>query len=317
MKPDHLFDSIVNEFTDYLKINKKYSPNTISSYSNDLSSFGDFLFLTFGSEDKYTDLNFITLNDLKSFMAGLFDKEYSKSSLARKISTLKSFFKFAFTRKHIKKNIASYLVFPKKDKRLPSHLSSSEITKLFAQTERNKIEAPVCEEKDKFSLSILELAIFELFYSSGIRLSELINLKISGFDKYSKTIKVLGKGNKERIIPIGDSALTAVSEFLKTRPLPDDEKNKNVLFLDISGKKLYPMKVNRIIKNKLTLITDLKKKSPHVLRHTFATHLLDNGADIVAIKDMLGHSSLSTTQIYTHISPEKLKKAYKQAHPRA
>ncbi|CAN5437192.1 tyrosine recombinase XerC [soil metagenome] len=301
MKPDLLFNRIVNEFIEYLRVAKKYSPNTIISYSNDLTSFGDFLFLTFGADDKYEDLNFITLNDLKSFMAGLFDKEYSKSSLSRKISTLKSFFKFSHSRKYISKNIASFLIFPKKDKRLPSHLSSKEITNLFS---------------DGGSLNVQELAIFELFYSSGIRLSELIDLKISNFDQYSKTIKVLGKGNKERIIPIGNSAMKAVTEYLKIR-IVADEKNNNVLFLDVNGNKLYPMKVNRMIKKHLSLVTDQKKKSPHILRHTFATHLIDNGADIVAIKDMLGHSSLSTTQVYTHLSPEKLKKAYKQAHPRA
>ena len=301
MTTDEIFDKASSEFLSYLQVNKKYSTHTITSYRNDLNSFADFLSLTFGADDNYTDLNFIELNDLKSFVAGLFDDEYSKSSLARKISTLKSFFKFANSRKYIKKNIASFLVFPKKEKKLPSNLSEKEITGLF-------------DEKSK--LTIQEKAILELFYGSGIRLSELINLKISNFDTHFKRIKVTGKGNKERILPIGKSAFNSMIEYLKIRPAAQDN-NSDIFFLDGSGKKLYPMKVNRMVKSKLSLITDLQKKSPHVLRHSFATHLLNNGADISAIKGLLGHSSLSTTQVYTHVSPEKLKKAYKLAHPRA
>ena len=301
MIASQIYQKAVNEYLEYLKVNKKYSPHTLVSYNTDLVKFSDFLTLTFGEETEYDDLEFITLSDLKSFVAGLFDESYSKNSLSRKISALKSFFKFANSRKYIKKNIASFLIFPKKEKRLPSHLSLKEISDLFS---------------DKGSLTVQETAIFELFYSSGIRLTELIELKISNFSLSDKTIKVLGKGNKERIIPIGNSAYNTLKEYLKFRAAPE-EGNSDILFLCQNGKKLYPMKVNRMIKKHLKLITDLKKKSPHVLRHTFATHLIDNGADIVAIKDMLGHSSLSTTQIYTHLSPEKLKKAYKQAHPRA
>ena len=171
-------------------------------------------------------------------------------------------------------------------------------------------------EKYISEISILDKAVIELFYSTGLRLSELINLKIQNIYFSNRTLKVLGKGSKERIVPFGKKAELALLNYIGIRDICNTEKT-DIFFLSNSGKKLYPMQVNRLIKKNLSIVTDIKKKSPHVLRHTFATHLLDNGADIRAVKDLLGHESLSTTQIYTHLTPEKLKKVYKQAHPRA
>ena len=171
-------------------------------------------------------------------------------------------------------------------------------------------------EKNITEISITDKAVIELFYSTGIRLSELINLKLTNVNFNNRTIKVFGKGSKERIVPFGSKAETAIKNYIKIRDICN-LNNLDILFLSNNGKKLYPMQVNRLMKKNLSLVTDMKKKSPHVLRHTFATHLLDKGADIRAVKDMLGHESLSTTQVYTHITPEKLKKVYKQSHPRA
>ena len=295
------FNRYIQEYLSYLKVSLNYSPHTITSYENDLKQFENFLTLTFGKDD--FDLNDLELTILKSFVAGLFDEDYSNRSISRKISLLKSFFKYLAKKKYIKKNVASTLIFPKLDKKLPSYLTESEAEKLF-EAEQTNDRKP------------LDAAILELFYSTGIRLSELINLKISNINFSIKTIKVFGKGSKERIVPFGKNAELSINEYLKIRPVPA-EGNSDILFLSSNGNKLYPMQVNRITKKSLEGVTELKKKSPHILRHTFASHLLDKGADIRAVKDLLGHESLSTTQVYTHISPEKLKKVYKQSHPRA
>ncbi len=295
------FNRYIQEYLSYLKVSLNYSPHTITSYENDLKQFENFLTLTFGKDD--FDLNDLELTILKSFVAGLFDEDYSNRSISRKISLLKSFFKYLAKKKYIKKNVAATLIFPKLDKKLPSYLTESEAEKLF-EPEQTDDRKP------------LDAAILELFYSTGIRLSELINLKISNINFSIKTIKVFGKGSKERIVPFGKNAELSINEYLKVRPVPA-EGNSDILFLSSNGNKLYPMQVNRITKKSLEGVTELKKKSPHILRHTFASHLLDKGADIRAVKDLLGHESLSTTQVYTHISPEKLKKVYKQSHPRA
>jgi len=305
------FSEYLNEYLEYLKVTKNYSFHTILSYETDLKQFSDYISRSAGSkknEELNIQLDDLDLNFLKSFVADLSDpfarkNNYSKKSVSRKISVLKSFYKFLYKRKYIKKNYSSSLIFPKTEKKLPSFLSEKELDKLLG-------------EKYLTEISIPDKAIIELFYSTGIRLSELINLKIDRIDFTKKTIKVLGKGSKERIIPFGTEAYKAMKNYLVIREILN-VNDLDLFFLSNSGKKFYPMKVNRLIKKNLSMVTDLKKKSPHVLRHTFATHLLDNGADIRAVKEMLGHESLSTTQIYTHITPERLKKAYKQSHPRA
>lgn len=307
------FDDTVTEFLEYLKINRNYSSHTLTSYSNDLRQFTDFLLKSgvIKKDAKEKPVSVFEKADpgmLKSFIAELSDpfapgKRYSRKSVSRKISALKSFYKFLLKKKYIKKNFAASLIFPKTEKRLPSYLTESEMNNLLG-------------EKYLSELNLLDKAVIELFYSTGIRLSELINLKISNVNFSNRTIKVFGKGSKERIVPFGEQAQTAIDNYIQIRQI-SNIYNSDYLFLNNAGKKLYPMFVNRIIRKNLSLVTDLKKKSPHVLRHTFATHLLDNGADIRAVKELLGHESLSTTQVYTHVTPEKLKKAYKQAHPRA
>lgn len=311
------FNEYLDEFIEYLKLNRNYSPHTIISYKTDLSQFAEYIaksnlgkehISTYESGNKSVDFTKIELNFLKSYIAELSDpysgkKSYSRKSLSRKISVLKSFYKYLVKKKYISKNTSAYILFPKTAKKLPSFLSKKEMENLLSQKYISEI-------------SILDKAIIELFYSTGLRLSELINLKIQNVYFGNRTLKVLGKGSKERIVPFGKKAETALLNYIKIRDICITE-NTDFFFVNNSGKKLYPMQVNRLIKKNLSIVTDIKKKSPHVLRHTFATHLLDNGADIRAVKDLLGHESLSTTQIYTHLSPEKLKKVYKQAHPRA
>ncbi len=312
---------LIKEYLDYLYIARNYSQNTLVSYKTDLKQFYNFMILTYYGKTEHSeveksklniDINIIDILLLKSFISELFEmqkldikkaRKFSNRSVSRKISVLKSFFKYLYKKGIIKSNPASSLGFPKIAKKLPSYLSQNEINKLL-----DKIGS---EE-----LSFIDKAIIELFYGTGIRLSELINLKFSDVNFSNKTVKVLGKGSKQRIIPFGSKADTAIKNYLHIRDIVNINKLDS-LFVNKKGKKFGPVEVRRMVNKNLSSVTDLRKKSPHVLRHSFATHLLDNGADIRAVKDLLGHENLSTTQIYTHLNPEKLKKVYKQAHPKA
>lgn len=316
-KDTKYFSEYIEEYLNFIRVTRNYSANTLISYRNDLHQFLNFLFNTYKDtscifpEKFIFDLREITKKDIKSFISDLLlqekidikkIKKYSTKSISRKISTLKSFFKYLKKRKYIEVNPASVLIFPKKPKNLPYFVSESEMDRLL-------------DGAKAIDLSILDKAIIELFYSTGIRLTELINLKEQNVNFQNKTIKVLGKGSKERIIPFGEKANTAMKNYLEIRNICNI-KNYDNFFVSNKGNKLYPMQVQRLVNKNLSAVSELKKKSPHVLRHTFATHMLDKGADIRAVKDMLGHESLSTTQIYTHLTPEKLKKVYEQAHPK-
>ena len=305
-----VYSKYINQYLSHLKNNKKYSSNTLISYENDLNQFEKFLVTScFGFED-------VDLNILKSFLAEVSDPEsrmfnvektkefkYSSVSVSRKISALKSFFKYLYISKIVPKNYASFLTFPKKPKKLVQYLRQKETEKLF-------------DPKKISETSLLEKAILETFYSTGMRSAELMNLKFSNINFGNNTLKVTGKGNKERVIPFGNECKNALKDYLVIRDIINTS-GSDILFLNKNGKKLYPMYIYRLVKKNITKISDLKKKSPHILRHTFATHLLENGADIRAIQELLGHSSLSTTQVYTHISTEKLKKVYQKSHPKA
>lgn len=316
-KDSKYFSEYIEEYLNFIRVTRNYSANTLISYRNDLIQFLNFLFNIYKDSscifpEKFIyDVREITKKDIKSFISDLLlqekidikkIKKYSTKSISRKISTLKSFFKYLKKRKYIEVNPASVLIFPKKPKNLPYFVSESEMDRLL-------------DGAKAIDLSILDKAIIELFYSTGIRLTELINLKEQNVNFQNKTIKVLGKGSKERIIPFGEKANSAMKNYLEIRNICNI-KNYDNFFVSNKGNKLYPMQVQRLVNKNLSAVSELKKKSPHVLRHTFATHMLDKGADIRAVKDMLGHESLSTTQIYTHLTPEKLKKVYEQAHPK-
>lgn len=312
---------LIREYLDYLYIARNYSQNTIISYQTDLKQFYDFIILSYHNKADYSeteklklfiDVNSIDILILKSFITELFEKQklnikkvpkFSNRSITRKISVLKSFFKYLYKKGFIKNNPASGLGFPKIAKKLPSFLSQNEINKLLDKIGSNE-------------LSFIDKAIIELFYGTGIRLNELINLKYQDVNFSNNTIKVMGKGSKQRIVPFGSKAEKALKDYLHIRDIININK-LDILFVTKKGKKFGPVELRRMVNKNLSSVTDLRKKSPHVLRHSFATHLLDNGADIRAVKDLLGHENLSTTQIYTHVNPEQLKKVYKQSHPKA
>jgi integrase/recombinase XerC len=314
------FKYYIDSFLEYLQFNKNYSRNTIISYKEDLEKFYDFLCNTFPenvtndgiSKILYLEPEEINLDIIRSFISELFDelkidykktKKYTPSSISRKLSALKSFFKFLMKEGVIKTNPALPIQSPKLPKRLPSYLTKSEIS--------NLLDNPL-----KYDINILDRAIVELFYATGIRLSELINIKLSDIDFNLSTIKVHGKGSKDRIVTFGRIAKSAVQDYLEIRKIVDVNKSE-YLFLNKKGKKLYPLYIYRLVKRLFAAVSNRNSISPHTLRHTFASHLLENGADIRVIKELLGHENLSTTQIYTHITPELLKKIYNQAHPKA
>lgn len=312
-----------DEYIRYLGENKKYSGHTIISYTNDLNQLGKFLYYTFNSptEFEFSDLeefklqiSEIDLYILKSFVAELSDEKskifpdktntrFSRRSISRKISVLKSFFKYLVKNKIITTNPASNLIFPKLNSKLPEFVTQREFNELL-------------ESRDSLDLSVLDKAVIELFYATGIRLSELITLEYSNVNFHKRTIKVTGKGDKERIVPFGTKAEKSMRDYVEIRNICN-VNNLPEFFISKKGKPLYRMQVQRLVRKTLSKVSELRKKSPHVIRHSFATHMLDNGADIRAVKELLGHESLSTTQIYTHVTPEKLKEVYKRSHPKA
>lgn len=320
MQNSNPFTYYIEKFLEYLELHKNYSKNTIVSYRNDLGRFYTFLCDTFPenlvsdgvSKILYLDPSSITADLIRSFVSELFDelkidyrktKKYTPSSISRKLSTLKSFFKFLRKEKIVETNPAALIQSPKLPKRLPSYLTKNEISTLL-------------DNHLKYDINILDRAIVELFYATGIRLSELINIKLADLELNSSTLKVYGKGSKERIVTFGRMAKSALQDYLEIRKIVDVNKSE-YLFLNKKGNKLYPVYIYRLVKRLFTSATGRRGISPHTLRHTFASHLLESGADIRIIKELLGHESLSTTQIYTHITPELLKKIYNQAHPKA
>lgn len=294
---------VVQKFKTYLSIEKNYSSHTIEAYSRDLEQFMLFIQPLMGSDS--IDIESITKIHIRLWLSELDSKDQKKSSIARRIACLKSFFKYALKRGYITINPSSSIVTPKKKKRLPKSLTSSETEQLF-------------QVQDDFSAWGIQIAaILELFYACGIRLSELVQLNMGDINFKQNQLKVLGKGAKERIIPFGSNANIAIKKHFESRNSIAEKCDAQALFITKKGERIYPRLVQRIVKSQLERVSESTQKSPHVLRHSFATHLLDNGAEISAIKEMLGHANLAATQIYTHTSVERLKNVYKMAHPRA
>jgi integrase/recombinase XerC len=286
-----------NKFIIYLSSEKRFSEHTVKSYTTDLNQFTTFLADEFQITD---DIDEVRFQIIRTWIASLLEKGVNPRSVNRKISTLKSYFKFLIREGVIVENPMMKVVAPKSKKRLPVFIEEDQIQSLLNEVQ---FEGGFIGERNKL--------IIELFYVTGIRLSELINIKISDIDFQNQLIKVLGKRNKERLIPLSSSVLVGLSNFI--------EKNQQnqFLFTNLDGKKLYTKLVYRLVNKCIGEISSVNKKSPHILRHTFATHMLNNGADINAIKELLGHANLSATQVYTHNTIDKLKTVYKQAHPRA
>lgn len=291
----------VQAFLNFIAFEKRYSKHTLESYQNDLLQFELFL-----QEDKteVADANHI---HVRNWIVQLMEAKITARSINRKISTLKSFYKFLLRKGEIKKNPLAKVQTPKMSKRLPVFVELPGIDKLLKEIE--------FEEGYK---GALDKMIIEIFYGTGIRRTELIHLKESDFDSYNAQIKVLGKGNKERIIPIHHELRNSIKNFLEQKKnLATENIRETFLLTDERGKKLSVAYVYTMVKHYLNLVTTVDKKSPHTLRHTYATHLMNNGADINAVKELLGHASLAATQVYTHNTIDKLKNIYKQAHPKA
>lgn len=293
--------NMLASFLKYLEIERGYSAYTLRSYGDDVRQF--MLFCGFDSENP--TYSAITHRHVRSWLSALISQGISTRSANRKLSSLRSFFKFLIREGVVKTNPLSKVVSPKISKRLPEFVPESDMGKL----------EPEILFDDSYE-GQRNLLIISLFYMTGMRLSELVGLKTDSLDLASDSIKVIGKGSKERIIPIHPDLKPIISRYNSLRG-DIDINNSLSYFLTIKGEPVYPKLVYRVVKHYLSMITPLQKKSPHVLRHTFATHLLNQGADLNAIKELLGHANLSATQVYTHSTFEKLKRNYNQAHPRA
>ena len=295
----------VKNFTQFLQYEKRYSPHTITAYTKDLDQFYNYL----SGQYQISSVKQVTHPIIRSWIVTFINEGISHQSINRKIASLRSYFKFLVRENKIKDNPAAKITPLKQSKKLPVFVDEERMHFLFDQI----------EFKDDFE-GIRDKFILEILYSTGIRLTELINLKTVDIDSQNNTIKVLGKRNKERLIPYNNSLNGQLTKFKKIREKTiqkDLQADQDFLLLTGKGKKLYPKLVYRIVNKYLGMISTLSKKSPHVLRHTYATHLLNNGADINAIKELLGHTSLAATQVYTHNTIDKLKKIYKQAHPKS
>lgn len=292
----------IQSFLDYLKFQKRYSQHTIISYQNDLKDFFNFI------QDKYSSLSLteISATLIRTWLANLKQNKIASKSINRKISTLKSFFKYQLRKETISVSPMNTIVSLKVSKRLPSFIEEKDIDTLFQH-----VEFPDTWEGKTNRL------LLQIFYQTGMRLSELINLKESQIDKAYSNLKVLGKRNKERIIPINNLLLYPILEYMNAKRNNIEIFDTEYLLINEKGKKLQPKYVYNKVKQYLSYVTTNERKSPHILRHTFATHLTNNGADINAVKELLGHSSLAATQIYTHNSIEKLKDIHKKSHPKS
>jgi len=288
-------------FTKYLRFEKRLSPHTVISYTNDLAQFYAYLKGIYSLED----IKEVSHSIIRSWIVSLMDDKLSPRSVNRKISTLKSFYKFLVREKVLEINPMHKIQSPKNPKRLPVFVEESKMNALIEDVSFS----------DDFE-GRRNLLIIELLYSTGMRRIELVNLKEIDINFHNCTVKVLGKRNKERLIPLTDGIITLIKEYIKERSKAV-QANSDYLFLTEKGNHIYPGAVYRIVKTSLEKVTTLAKKSPHVLRHTFATHLLNNGANLNAIKELLGHANLAATQIYTHNTIEKLKSVYLKAHPKA
>ncbi len=293
-------NKIVLNFLDYVKNVKLFSDNSLRSYSHDLNDYISFCY------KRYSEINFKKLDHIviQSYMKYLSKQGLNSRTLARRLATIKSFYGFMFSNNFIKTNYSKFVKTPKLDKKLPHYLSLEEAKEILT--------LPVGDSEN----SLRDRLILELFYSTGIRISELIKIKLFDINLDEKMITIIGKGNKERIAIIGKEAFQALLTYL---PMIRD-KGSNYLFPPLrkrNNKTISSKTVYNIVKKYLKIVSNDNKLSPHSLRHAFATHMLNNGADLIAIKDLLGHKSLSSTQIYTHLQQEKLKKIYKKAHPHA
>jgi integrase/recombinase XerC len=291
---------LITHFVGYIKNEKRYSSNTVLAYFNDISQFSEFLIKNF-ARIQLTNASF---RHVRAWIVNLMENSIEARSVNRKLSSLNIFYKFLIREKIVKFNPTEKIIPPKNKKRLPIFIEEKQMLNLITNIDfgngfiglRNKL-------------------VITLLYGTGIRLSELISLKTEDIDFYENSIKVLGKRNKERIIPFGNQLKIELKQYIIERAKVNSKTNN--VFVTEKGLSFYPKLVYRIVTHYIGMVATIEKRSPHILRHTFATHLLNNGADLNAIKELLGHANLAATQVYTHNSFEKLRNIYRKAHPRA
>jgi integrase/recombinase XerC len=289
-------------FLQFLQTEKRYSPHTVRSYSNDLDQFCLFL----SAQGLPEDPVLVNSHDIRAWIVSMLDNNYSTVSVHRKISCLRVFYRYLRKGEYIKNDPLEKVILPKRKKRLPVFVEESAMNTLLDN----------CSFGDDFS-GVRNRTIIEMLYLTGIRRAELVGLKENDVDLAGGVLKVTGKRNKQRIIPIVNTFIKDLAVYIKLRNENYPSEGNGWFFITDKGNKLYDKYVYTLVNGYLAMVTTIEKKSPHILRHTFATHMLNHGADLNSIKELLGHANLSATQVYTHNTFEKLKKIYKQAHPRA
>ncbi|WP_047151639.1 tyrosine recombinase XerC [Aneurinibacillus tyrosinisolvens] len=294
-------DSMLLLFKQYLQIEKNASPLTIINYEKDILAFMEFM-----KQHAVSDYAAVSYVHVRAYLSSLNEKQYSRRSIARKLSSLRSFYRFLMREEYLDSNPFKMVSTPKIEKRLPSFLYPKEVEMLLSLPDETK------------HLGMRDRTILEVLYGSGMRVSELAGLTVRSIDMIIGTALVFGKGAKERYVPLGKYAIEAYKKYIQhARPALLKENRTDILFLNARGEPLTDRSVRRMINKYVEQASELLKVSPHTFRHTFATHLLDNGADLRSVQEMLGHSNISSTQIYTHVTKERLRMVYNQAHPRA
>jgi len=289
-------------FLQYLQTEKRYSPHTVRSYSNDLDQFCLFL----SEQGLPEDSVLVNSHDIRAWIVSMLDNNYTTVSVHRKISCLRVFYRYLRKEGYLKNDPLEKVVLPKRKKRLPVFVEEAAMNKLLDD----------CTFGDDFS-GLRNRTIIEMLYLTGMRRAELVGLKERDVDLAGGVLKVTGKRNKQRIIPVVNTFIRSLEEYIKLKNEKYPSEENSWFFVTDKGNKLYDKYVYNLVNGYLAMVTTIEKKSPHILRHTFATHMLNHGADLNSIKELLGHANLSATQVYTHNTFEKLKKIYKQAHPRA
>jgi integrase/recombinase XerC len=294
---------LIEKFLDYLLKERNYSKNTVISYRTDLTDL--YAYLTKDNAEAI-DVKNLTRNEIRPYLRDLIMKKLSKKTYNRRVAAIKSFFKFLFVTGAVEKDVGSAINSIRTETRLPEFVGKEQMFDIMEHF-----------TEEDFATS-RESLIFELFYGTGIRLSELYDMKTTDLSSSRDVFSVIGKGSKQRILPLSAHIKRKYAVYCAEREkiLIGTAKNSEFLFIGVTGTHLSKRQIQRIVEDKLTKLATIHKTSPHVLRHTFATHMLDKGADIMSVKELLGHESLSTTQVYTHVSLERLKKIYKQAHPK-
>ena len=317
----------VSDFLEKLRSYNNLSSNTVIAYRTDIVQFFSFLFRHFDLNDESGfDPERVTPVDVRLFMVSLIERGVQQRSIARKLAAVRSFYRYLQETGYIKSSVFTYITAPKFPRRVPGFLTEQQTEKLFnevlhdratdfSNSEKNWLEKSFIRERDR--------SILELLYGSGLRISELIGLNMECLDLDGGYVKLTGKGSKQRIVPVGMACIDALKKYFEVRrnffriSSKGEAAAVRYVFLTNKGKKLYPMLLQRMTRKYLVSVSEQKKKNPHILRHSFATHLLNSGADLTSVSEMLGHSTLSTTEIYTHVTFERLKEVYRKAHPNA